>query len=165
MELKEPYFHLAVGEKADGQKITSIYESIEVGNSLVKTIQGNKCNTIDDFFNEFAMAFEFPDYFGYNWAAFDECINDLDWLSCDAYLLLLTDIDKLLASSEKNFKTLIETLVRTVDEWTKGRNYDSFPTPPTPFHIVFQCTKEMEENVKLKLQQSGLNEFDNIALP
>ena len=26
--------------------------------------------------------FEFPDYFGNNWAAFDECINDLDCVRC-----------------------------------------------------------------------------------
>jgi hypothetical protein len=29
---------------------------------------------------EFAASFQFPYYFGENWPAFDECINDLSWL-------------------------------------------------------------------------------------
>jgi len=163
--LKAPYFHLAVGEKSYLQKVSSIFDDVGDESVFVGTVEGNKCNTLEGLFSEFAEAFEFPDYFGYNWAAFDECLNDLGWLSSDAYLLLLTDIDKVLVSSENSFKVLVKTLVRSVGEWTQGRDNDSFPTPPTPFHIVFQCTKEKEDNVKLKLEQSGLSSIDTIMLP
>lgn len=36
--------------------------------------------TADGVFAEFAAAFQFPWYFGYNWDALDECLTDLDWL-------------------------------------------------------------------------------------
>ena len=35
-------------------------------------------NTKEEIHNRLAKAFGFPDYYGKNWDAFDECINDLD---------------------------------------------------------------------------------------
>ena len=32
-------------------------------------------------FEVYADKLKFPGYFGYNWNAFDECINDLSWLN------------------------------------------------------------------------------------
>lgn len=164
-KLKEPYFHLAVGEKSDFQKLSATCENAGDGNAIIKTIEGNKCNTLDELFSEFAKIFKFPDYFGHNWAAFDECINDLNWLSSDAYLLLMPDIDKVLISSETSFKIFIKTLVFSVREWAQGRTYDDFPIPSTPFHILFQCSKEKENDVRIKLEQSGLVVIDTIILP
>lgn len=35
--------------------------------------------------------FRFPDYFGQNWNAVDECINDLTWLPAEGYCCLVLD--------------------------------------------------------------------------
>ncbi len=101
---------------------------------------------------------EFPDYFGYNWAAFNECLNDLDWLTADAYLLLFADVDKVIKALGKSFTVLVEILIRTIDEWTEGRNYDDFPTPPTSFHVVFQCTKKQINEVMSTFEIVGLKD-------
>jgi len=38
------------------------------------------CQSRADLFRECARALKFPDYFGGNWDALDECIRDLSWI-------------------------------------------------------------------------------------
>lgn len=163
-QLKQPYFHLVVGERSELQHYFSVYESAKDCSTVVKQVEGSKCTTLDELFTEFASAFEFPDYFGNNWAAFDECLNDLDWLSSESYLLLISNIDQVSMTSDSTFKTLVEMLVRSVSEWTEGRNYDSYPTPPTPFHIVFQCSIEKENEVKSRFEVAGLKNINLLSI-
>ena len=131
---------------------------------VIKRIAGCNCVTMDGLFTEFAKALQFPDYFGNNWAAFDECLNDLDWLSGEAYLLLIEDVDQVLTTSDSSFKIFINILKCSVDEWTEGRNYDSFPTLPTPFHIVFQCSVEKVNALKERLEVAGLKNVNIIYI-
>ena len=39
-------------------------------------IDGEKCKTEQDLFNEYATVLNFPSWFGKNWNAFDECLNE-----------------------------------------------------------------------------------------
>ncbi len=54
-------------------------------------IRGQRCADYDSFFNEFSASLQFPDYFGSNWAAFDECLTDLEWLNISALVILIED--------------------------------------------------------------------------
>jgi len=42
-------------------------------------LNGERISTEEDFFDEAQRALSFPDYFGRNWDAFDECITDFSW--------------------------------------------------------------------------------------
>jgi hypothetical protein len=55
----------------------------------VRTIRGRKMGTVDDLFDEVAAALQFPDYFGENWPAFDECFADMDWLPMDVGIVVV----------------------------------------------------------------------------
>ncbi|MEO8341529.1 MAG: barstar family protein, partial [Nitrospirota bacterium] len=57
----------------------------------LKVIKGRHCKTSENLFTEFARALEFPDYFGHNWDALEECLVDLEWLPARGYILLITD--------------------------------------------------------------------------
>jgi hypothetical protein len=46
---------------------------------LVVCIRGKRCTTRASLFQECAAALQFPDYFGDNWDALEECITDLEW--------------------------------------------------------------------------------------
>ncbi|WP_016701349.1 barstar family protein [Actinoalloteichus spitiensis] len=41
------------------------------------TVDGRHCATRAQLFDEWSRALGFPDYFGRNWDAFDECLSDL----------------------------------------------------------------------------------------
>ncbi|WP_160323672.1 barstar family protein [Defluviitalea phaphyphila] len=138
--------------------------SLECEGMVVKQIAGSKCTTIDELFAEFAEVLQFPDYFGNNWAAFDECLNDLDWLPGEAYLLIIEDADQVITISDNSFKIFIEILKRSVNEWTEGRNYDDFLTPPIPFHVVFQCPVKKINDVKERLKMAGLKNVNIISI-
>jgi len=156
IQLRQPYFHIMIADRNECNNLFSHMESNFDEDVVLKQIDGTKCTTVDDLFHEFSKAFEFPNYFGNNWAAFDECLNDLDWLEGKAYVLLISDSDKIIITSENDFKTLMKILIQTVDEWTEGKKYDEFPKSPTPFHFVFQCSKEDFEEFEKRLEKSGV---------
>jgi len=56
-----------------------IYQEAENG-SYVSYLRGKRCKTEDIFLCEVSASFQFPSYYGENWAAFDECIHDLEWI-------------------------------------------------------------------------------------
>lgn len=58
------------------------------GNSC-RLINATELQTKTEIFDVFAKAFEFPDYFGRNWDALDECMSDLSWLSGDGIVLIV----------------------------------------------------------------------------
>lgn len=83
-------------------------------------IRGKFCGTLDDFFREISAAMRFPSYFGWNWAAFDECITDLEWLSFSKILIILDDFDVIFwneKSSNRLKDLLIKYLNLAVDYW------------------------------------------------
>ena len=90
----------------------------------VRTIQGKKCRTPSGLFGEFARALAFPDYFGHNWDALEECLADLEWLPAKGYILLITDTQAVLPEDEEEYETLLEILERrrrSLEQGTNGR--------------------------------------------
>lgn len=120
-------------------------------------LAGKECTTETKLLKEFARKMSFPDYFGCNWQALDECINDLDWIKENEYLLIVNNAHYILNSpfvilKEQLFSSFIELLENAKLEWENGRNFDDFPTLPTHFNIVF-VTRESEEKFLLKLKK------------
>ena len=55
----------------------------------VAELDGAKAKNIDSFLREIAKSFRFPDYFGFNYNALLECLNDLDWIQEENYALYI----------------------------------------------------------------------------
>lgn len=157
-----PYFHIAVGDTKLLYKLQ--IQARESNNIEFKVIRGQKCKSVTGLFNEWAAALQFPDYFGENWDAFDECLNDLDWLPADKYILFITNSHFILKRRTKDFKVLIDTLKDAIQSWTEGRYYDSFPTKPTPFHIIFHCDDVQKEAFQKRLIDIGVEEINILQL-
>jgi RNAse (barnase) inhibitor barstar len=104
--------------------------------------------------------FKFPSYFGYNWDALEECINDLNWLHFKSYILILENVDKM-QLSENDMQTFIKIITKAAGEWMEGRNYNrSFPTPPTPFHIIFAVEEERVSKTTKLLNKIGVQKIE-----
>jgi RNAse (barnase) inhibitor barstar len=84
--------------------------------------------TDKDLFAVIASAMQFPDYFGNNWDALDECLSDMDWLPADGYLLVLHE-------ATKGWSRNPYVLGRFVTAWLEAAEY--WIENQTPFHLVF----------------------------
>jgi RNAse (barnase) inhibitor barstar len=105
----------------------------------VRTIQGKKCRTPSGLFDEFARALAFPDYFGHNWDALEECLADFEWLQAKGYLLVISDAEAVLPQDEEEYETLLEILSDAGEAWSKGQTADG---RRAPFHVYFAVTEQ-----------------------
>lgn len=157
--LHHPFIHLVISDEIIFNSYISTQGKNLEKDIIVKMIKGENCTKIKDVFREFCIGFKFPNYFGNNWNAFDECINDLDWLEADGYAIIISDIDMVLLNDNENFESLVTILSNAAREWANGRGYDDFPTQPKPFNIIMQCNTDKETVMISRTELSGICEF------
>jgi len=90
------------------------------------------------FLDQAARAMDFPDYFGRNWDAFEECVNDLAWAPATGYILLFQAPERLVKNARADWETAIEILSTASENWAevgvpfyillRGRVPDEFPS-------------------------------------
>ena len=101
---------------------------------FVASIPGTRCRTKRGLFGAFAEALRFPDYFGRNWDAFWECINDLSWLKASGYLLIVSDAEMLLAKNDEDYKIFIGIMTDAGKAWAGTARHSR------AFHSVLATT-------------------------
>ena len=84
--------------------------------------------TDEELFGIVASAMRFPDYFGNNWDALDECLSDMDWLPAEGYLLVVRD-------SAEGWSQNPYVLGRFLTAWLEASEY--WVQEKIPFHLVF----------------------------
>lgn len=60
---------------------------------------------------------DFPDYFGNNWDALADCLNDFGWAPAQGYLLRLSGAHALARSAPRDFAMLLEILQEAAQRW------------------------------------------------
>lgn len=124
---------------------------------VVRFLRGKKMTKIEELHNEVAAALQFPWYYGENWPAFDECINDLDWLPGDVYILLTTDAEEVLSKEDdEQFSIFIKILQQAAVEWSNGgETSDQFRRSAVPFHVIFQSSEHENAAFVSRLHSTG----------
>jgi Barstar (barnase inhibitor) len=120
----------------------------------LRIIQGAKCQTTASLLTECARALDFPDYFGHNWDALEECLIDLEWLKTKGYVLLITDAGCVLPDDEDEYETFLEILRDAGEAWGTGQAGVG-ARRATPFHVLFAVS----ERGKAKRAHWGMNEI------
>ena len=109
-----------------------------VSGFAVCMLDGRNMETVNGVLEEFARKLSFPEYFGFNSAAFDECLTDLSWLNAAGICLLVVAAEHVLQNEGKEIGWLLELLQNAAEEWgeavEKGEAWDR---PPVPFHVIF----------------------------
>ena len=148
---KAPWSSLLVVKA--GQRAESL---IDVPNGYkLKIIKGAKCQTTAGLLNEFARALDFPDYFGHNWDALEECLADLEWLPAKGYILLLTDAAQVLPDDEDEYETFLEVLSDAGEAWGSGQA-GMGARRATPFHVLF-AVSEREKSKRARWEMSEIS--------
>lgn len=111
--------------------------------SVVRFLRGKKMTTVQGLYDEFAAALQFPNYFGYNAGALDECLADLSWLPAKMYVLTIFDCADFMAREPTELPLFIDAFERICVEWSvpiaKGESWDR---PAIPFHLIFHCVAD-----------------------
>ena len=60
---------------------------------------------------------EFPSWFGHNWDALADCLDDLVWLRAPGYLLVLENPAGISAAAPKDFAVALDVLAAAAGKW------------------------------------------------
>jgi hypothetical protein len=99
------------------------------------------------------LRLQFPDYFGENWDAFHDCLDDLAWLHAGAVVLGLLDADRLLGAGPAEPAKHLATVLQEV---AARRNRAAGKKAARPFHVVFQAVPAEAAEVARRWQALGL---------
>ena len=84
----------------------------ETRNSFVAHIP--KINGVKHLFDELSEKLNFPNYFGHNWNAVNDCLNDLMWLDEKEIVIVH---DSSINLSEEDFDIYVDILHGTILSW------------------------------------------------
>lgn len=71
----------------------------------------------DALLDSIGKALRFPEWFGHNWDALNDCLLDMGWLPAEGYVVILGHCDGIHARAEEDFVTLMEVFESVADEW------------------------------------------------
>lgn len=84
----------------------------------VFVLDGNKVSDKATFLSEAAKAMGFPSYFGKNWDAFEDSLNDLDWAPAQGYVILYPRAGRFARSPD--WKTVLSIFQVAVERWQRA---------------------------------------------
>jgi RNAse (barnase) inhibitor barstar len=88
--------------------------------TLVVIIDGEHTDTLEKFYLSIASQLKFPDNFGNNFDAFDEMMNDLDWLEEDRIYLIFRNYDDFLSEENDEAREILLTILDDAStEWKR----------------------------------------------
>jgi RNAse (barnase) inhibitor barstar len=70
----------------------------------------------EELLRSIAQALDFPDWFGHNWDALEDCLSDLSWRQAPGYLLLFEKPRR-----DDDFGVLIDVLLSSAESWAARR--------------------------------------------
>jgi hypothetical protein len=83
-------------------------------------LDARRMTDFDGLMAECQGAFRFPEYFGRNWPAFDECVRDLSWLPGRAYHVVIEHGNELLRDDLGELPTFLRTMERAGQAWSRS---------------------------------------------
>jgi hypothetical protein len=104
---------------------------------LIIMLDARRMETVAGLFDEFQRALEFPDYFGHNCDALDECLCDLEWLPAPSYRIVIESAPRLLDRDRPERPIFLSVMSNAGKEWAAGRTVGSeWPGRSIPFNTV-----------------------------
>lgn len=80
-------------------------------------LDGTTINGKAAFLQAIANAMSFPNYFGSNWDALDDCLTDLDWLNGDRFILLYEQPEIFAQADPSEWLVALDILRSVVAYW------------------------------------------------
>jgi len=117
--------HLAQAEQAGIYRFSALErEALEKASKAlgfaVFNVNLEGCADLDAILPTLGKTLNFPNWYGANLDALNDCLTDLSWHEAKGYLLLFSEADALYAATA-SFSALNEVLTAAIEEWqTQG---------------------------------------------
>lgn len=72
-----------------------------------------------DLLDAVAAALSFPEYFGRNWDALDECLRDLEWLPAEGWVLVVSGARALWSARPETASKLVRAWPGAAERWAR----------------------------------------------
>ena len=90
-------------------------------------VRGTEIDGKDRFLSQAATALAFPEYFGNNWDAFEDCLTDMSWHEAKGFVVLFDHIDGFAGRSAEDFQTAVAILKDVAEFWrNRGKTFLAF---------------------------------------
>ena len=73
-----------------------------------------------ELFNILYKSLMLPDYFGFNWDALSDCLQDFHWITQQGILLVHDELPSL---DDVTFHIYIQILIDAVNDWKEGEEH------------------------------------------
>ncbi len=108
---------------------SELQEVLEASSGLLaREFSAAKIKSQKDLLAAIAVALAFPDYFGHNLDALDECLQDLEWLPATGYVFFVKNATSLWRRNSRLAAVLVDVWLTAAEHWNETN---------VPFHLVF----------------------------
>jgi hypothetical protein len=118
---------------------------------VVRFLRGAKMTEVAGVFDQFSAALQFPYYFGENWAAFSECIQDLSWLPASHYVIVVLDAVDVLKEADEEFTRLTTVLGDCCKKWPLGFDLGQPWARQAEFQVLLQVDADRSSTLARRL--------------
>jgi Barstar (barnase inhibitor) len=125
--------------------------------AAARVARGAKARRSAALFDELSAVLQFPDYFGENWSAVSDCVEDLSWLRAPSYVVVWTRADRILEEEPDALRLFLKTMDRAARYWSSPtpEGGESWPHGPRPFHMVLQVAEAERTALTARLAEVG----------
>lgn len=92
-------------------------------------LDGAKISDKKSFLDKIARAMKFPEYFGKNWDALDDCLTDLEGTSVKGYILLFENPRRFMKSSPAEWAVAADVFKTAMGFWSDQK---------IPFYVLLR---------------------------
>ena len=114
-----------------------VLDAARAGNPLVSRVSLAGVRDKGELLARISRALRFPDWFGGNWDALEDCLTDLSWLNAEGHVLLIEDAAGLGADDFGVFKDVLSS---SAQYWAgRGKSFFAvFVNGPASLPELFQ---------------------------
>lgn len=146
--------------RLDQESLDTIAGEIASLGTVVRQIDARACLRTQHLFDEFAWTLGFPDYFGRNWAAFDECIGDREFKPRGPTLLIVQHFDRLLTLANGRARDIMLSIFSRLPLGQADSNYMHFPESDFPPFWMIVNYQHPDARKRLHSEMASWTFFD-----
>lgn len=108
-------------------ELSRLKSEAELCNIRVNEIESSVCTSERNLLKEWGVALKFPDYYGHNWDALDECMADREFVPRKETLVIIHDAELLLPKGPTYGLETVYSILSRLPEGVANSNYQTTP--------------------------------------